>query len=127
VDDVDTRAARPARRGPGLWTTHCTTGASLQTARMSIEMPAAEVHALADELRDRAGEAEEAQLRLAGPAHVGGPLQPAVEAFLLSHRTAGQALAGELRALEATITSVADSWLALDGALLARMSRPGAE
>ena len=91
---------------------------------MDIEMPALEVYALADGLRSTAAEAEEAQHRLGVPPSVGGPLQPAVEAFLLSHRTAAQALAGELRWLGGTISSVADSWLALDGDLLARVRRP---
>ena len=86
---------------------------------MSIEMPAVEVHALADGLRDRAAEADEARRRLAGPADVGGPLQSVVEAFLLGHRTAGQAMAGELRRPGSTIAAVADSWLALDASLLA--------
>jgi hypothetical protein len=94
---------------------------------MSIEMPAAEVYSLADELRSRAAEADEAQQRLVGPAAVGGALQSAVEAFLVSHRTAGQAMAGELRWLGDTVTAVADSWLALDGSLSARLRRPGAE
>jgi hypothetical protein len=87
---------------------------------MSIEMPAAKVHALADGLRSRAAEADEAQHRLSTPASVGGPLQPAVEAFLSGQCVASQAVAGELRWLATTITAVADSWLALDGALLER-------
>jgi hypothetical protein len=94
---------------------------------MSIEMPALEVYALADELRERAAEAEEAQLRLRRPVDVGGPLQPGIEAFLLSHRTAGQALAGELRWLGETVSSVADSWLAFDASLLTRARRPGGQ
>jgi hypothetical protein len=92
---------------------------------MSIEMPALEVHALADGLRSRAAEADEAQHRLGPPTSIGGPLQPTVEAFLQSHRTAAQALAGELRWLGDTVAAVADSWLALDHALLARIRRPG--
>jgi hypothetical protein len=92
---------------------------------MSIEMPALAVHALADGLRARAAEADEAQHLLAAPGDVGGPLEPALEAFLQSHRTAAQALAGELRWLGQTIAAVADSWLALDGDLLARVRRPG--
>ncbi len=90
-------------------------------------MPAAEVYALADGLRDRAADAEEAASRLAGGVSIGGTLQPAVEAFLAGHRTAARALAGELRWLGDTVSAVADSWLALDGALLARLRRPGAE
>jgi len=90
-------------------------------------MPALEVYALADALQACAAEAEEAQHRLTVAADIGGPLQPAVEAFLDSHRTAGQALAGELRWLGVTVTAVADSWLALDGALLARVRRSDVE
>ena len=89
-------------------------------------MAASEVRALADELRDLAAEAEEAQHWLAGPTDVGGPLQSVVEAFLLTHRTAGQAMAGELRWLGDTVDAVADSWLTLDGSLLARTG-PGAD
>ena len=95
--------------------------------RMSIEMPSAEVYALAEDLRERAAEADEAQHRLSGPVDVGGPLEGAIEAFLLSSRTLGQALAGELRWLSGTITAVADSWLALDGSLLVGARRMGAE
>ena len=94
---------------------------------MSIELPALEVYALADGLRNRAAEADEVRHRLSAPAEVGGPLQPAIEAFLASHRTAGQALAGELRWLGGTIRDVADSWLALDASLLARVRRVRAE
>jgi hypothetical protein len=92
---------------------------------MSIEMPALEVHALADGLRRGAAVADEAQHQLGAPIDVGGPLQPTVEAFLQSHRTAAQALAGELRWLGDTIAAVADSWLVLDDTLLSRVKRPG--
>ena len=54
---------------------------------------------------------------------MGGPLQPAVDAFLDCHRTAGLALAGELRWLGSTIAAVADSWVRLDGALVAPAAR----
>ena len=94
---------------------------------MSIEMPAAEVFALAGELRARAENAVEAASRLGGLADVGGSLQPTIEAFLVSSRTAGRAMAGELRWLGDTVAAVADSWLDLDGSLLARLRRPGAE
>lgn len=84
---------------------------------MSIEIRAAEVHALAAALRRSADDAGEIAARLAGNRCVGGPLQPAVEAFLDGQRTTGAALTGELRWLAATIAGVADSWLRLDGAL----------
>src|SRR3954468_24989823 len=61
---------------------------------MSIEMPAAEVHALAGTVRRAASNAEEIDARLDRAGNVGDILQPAVEAFLDSHRTAGRALAG---------------------------------
>jgi hypothetical protein len=94
---------------------------------MSIEIRALEVHALAATLRDTAGEADLIGVRLAGSRAVGGDLQPAVEAFLDCHRTAGRALAGELRWLGTTVDGVADSWLRLDGALVQSAGRLRAE
>ena len=94
---------------------------------MSIEMRALEVHALAATVRDAAGEADWIGVRLAGPAPVGGSLQPAVEVFLDCHRTVGLALAGELRWLGSTIAGVADSWVRLDGSLVAPRARMRAE
>ena len=82
-------------------------------------MPAAEVYRLADALRGRAAVAGEAAARLGGPGEVGGGLQQSVEAFLSASRTAAVALEGELRWLGDTVSGVADSWLALDGSLLA--------
>jgi hypothetical protein len=93
---------------------------------MSIEMPAAEVHALAGTLRAAAAHAEEIAPRLHGAGAVGDALQPAAEAFLDAHRTTGRALAGELGWLAATVAAVADSWLALDRGLLAARGRGGA-
>lgn len=94
---------------------------------MSIEMPAAEVHALAGTLRAAAADAEEIAPRLDGAGDVGETLQPAVEAFLDCHRTAGRALAGELGWLGGTVDAVADSWVALDRGLLASRGRAVAE
>ena len=85
---------------------------------MSIEMPAAEVHALAASLRRSADDASQIGVRLAGDRLVGGELQPAVEAFLDAQRMTGTVLAGELQWLGATIAGVADSWLRLDGVLV---------
>ena len=90
-------------------------------------MQALEVHALAGTLRDTAGEADLIGVRLAGARAVGGPLQPAVEGFLDCSRTAGLALAGELRWLGSTIAAVADSWLRLDGVLVSPAGRMRAE
>ena len=86
---------------------------------MSIEMPAAEVYALAHSLRGSAATAAEISTRLHEPGDVGPLLRAGVEAFLDSHRTAGRALAGELQWLGDTVASVADSWLMLDGTVLA--------
>jgi len=94
---------------------------------MSIEMPAAEVRAMADTLRGAAADAEEIGARLDRAGDVGDALQPAVEVFLDSHRTAGRALAGELAWLGATVAAVADSWLALDRGLLASRGRAAVE
>ena len=94
---------------------------------MSIEIRALEVHALAATLRDVAGEADLIGVRLAGLPAVGGALQPAVEAFLDCHRTAGRALAGELRWLGSAVAGAADSWVRLDGALVPAAGRMRAE
>jgi hypothetical protein len=90
---------------------------------MTIEVPAAEVYALGDALRSQAGLAAEAAVRFGGSAPVGAPLQPAVDGFLECHRTAARALAGELDWLGRTVAAVADSWLDLDGSLLAPRGR----
>ena len=90
---------------------------------MTIEVPPADVYALGDALRSQAGLAGEAAARLAAPAPVGGPLQPALEGFLECHRTAAAALGGELDWLGATVAAVADSWLRLDGSLPALPGR----
>jgi hypothetical protein len=90
---------------------------------MSIEMRALEVHALAATVRDVAGEADWIGVRLTGAPAVGGALQPAVEAFLDCQRTAGLALAGELRWLGSTMDAAADSWMRLDGALVTPHAR----
>lgn len=93
--------------------------------RMSIEMQAAEVYRLADTLRGAAGVAEDIAVHLRGARRVdGGPqdggLQAGVDAFLESHRAAGQAFAGELAWLAGAVTDVAHSWLQLDRTLLGR-------
>lgn len=97
------------------------------TPGMSIEMPAAEVRALAGTLRAAAADGEEIAPRLDVGGDVGPTLQPAVEAFLDAQRTAARALAGELGWLGATVEAVADSWLALDRGLLASRGRACAE
>ncbi|SFD88468.1 hypothetical protein [Blastococcus tunisiensis] len=92
---------------------------------MSIDVPPAEVHALAGTVRAAAADAAEIAPRLDRPGAVGDVLQPAVEAFLDAHRAAGRALAGELGWLGGTVAAVADSWQALDRGLLASRGRPG--
>jgi hypothetical protein len=94
---------------------------------MSIDVPPAELRVLAGTLRGAAESAEEIPARLDRAGNVGDELQPAAEAFLDGHRTAGRALAGELAWLAATVAAVADSWLDLDRGLLASRSRMSAE
>jgi hypothetical protein len=94
---------------------------------MSIEMPAAEVHAMAASLRRSSDDADQIGHRLAGNRSVGSDLQPAIDAFLDAQRMTGQALAGQLQWLGATIAGVADSWLRLDGVLVGPSGRPTAE
>jgi hypothetical protein len=91
---------------------------------MTIDVPPAEVYALAEGLTAQAALAEEIVGALTGPVAVGGPLQPAIDGFLACHRSGATALAGELRWLGGTLAAVADSWLALDGSLLAPHGRP---
>jgi hypothetical protein len=126
VDGVDGRVPRPGSPPYRLWTTNERTARRGQTSAMSIELPAAEVYALADQLRALTANAEEVTSRLGAPADVGGSLQPVVEAFLDSHVAAGRAITGELRWLGDTVAGIADSWLTLDRSLLARVRRPGA-
>jgi hypothetical protein len=85
---------------------------------MSIEMRAAEVHAMAAALRRCSDDADEIGVRLAGNRRVGGDLQEVIDAFLEAQRMTGAALAGELQWLGATVAHVADSWLQLDGVLV---------
>jgi hypothetical protein len=108
---------------PALWTTTGSTVRRRETAAMSIEMPAAEVYALANSLTGQAETADEAGSRLIGTDWLGPELETAVEEFLDCHRVAAGALAGELRLLGATVARVADSWLGLDEVLLAARGR----
>ncbi|MGY1810790.1 hypothetical protein ACI8AF_25775 [Blastococcus sp. SYSU D00669] len=85
---------------------------------MTIEVPPEQLHALADALRAQGAEADDVAARLTAAPAASGPLAGAVEAFLEAHRTAGSAVAGELRWLGGTVAAVADSWLGLDGSLL---------
>jgi hypothetical protein len=83
-----------------------------------IEVPPAEVYALAGRLGDQSGLAAEVAARLGTPPAVGGPLQPALVEFLFCHRTAAHALAGELDWLASAIAAVVGSWLGLDRGVL---------
>lgn len=81
-------------------------------------MRAEEVRALGRSLHGRAGAAEEIRARLVDDGAVDGPLRTAVASFLDCQVVLATALAGELRWLGATVTEVADSWVALDAALV---------
>ena len=89
------------------------------TSDGSIRVPPEEVYALAARLAEQAHPADDVAARLAAAPGVGGPLQPALEDLFVCHRTAARAVAGELRWLGTTIAAVVDSWLQLDGSLLA--------
>jgi hypothetical protein len=84
----------------------------------TLSVPPEQIYALAAQLRDQTGLAEEAAAWLVVGDPIAGPLQPALEHFLHCHRAGAQALAGELHWLGATIAAVVDSWLDLDGTLL---------
>jgi hypothetical protein len=90
---------------------------------MSIEMPAAEVFALAHTLTGQAETADDARTRLTGADGVGPDLQAAAEEFLDCHRIGVGALAGELRLLGAAVAGVAESWLGLDAVLFGAADR----
>jgi hypothetical protein len=91
----------------------------MTTGAGTIDVPPGKVAALAAHLSAQADLAEEVAARLGPPATVGGPVQAALDDLLLCHRTAASALAGEFRWLGSTIADVVDSWLCLDGSLLA--------
>jgi hypothetical protein len=90
---------------------------------VSIELPAEQVRALGRSLSGRAGTADEVRGRLADDGDVDGPLRAPVAALLDCQGAVATALAAELRGLGATVTAVADSWVQLDAALLASVSR----
>jgi hypothetical protein len=89
------------------------------TSDGTLRVPPEEVYALAASLGEQAHPAEDVAALLAGVPAVGGPLQPALEDLFTCHRTAARALASELRWLGSTLSAVVDSWLHLDGSLLA--------
>ena len=111
---------------------------------IALPMPPGDATAVADLVRDvtaaasvlaaiderlvgAAGEADEIAVRLNVTPRVGSDLAAGVESFLESHRAAGRALAGELSWLGDTVAAVADSWLRLDGSLVAPHGRASAE
>jgi hypothetical protein len=93
--------------------------AAVRLPPMTIDVPPEQLYALADALRGQGEEADDVAARLAGAREVPGPLAAAAGAFVEAHRVAGGAVAGELRWLGGTIAATADSWLGLDGSLLA--------
>jgi hypothetical protein len=86
---------------------------------MTIQVPPEQLYALAAALRGQGEEADDVAARLAGVPEVSGPLAAAAGAFVEAHRVAGGAVAGELRWLGGAIAATADSWLGLDGSVLA--------
>jgi hypothetical protein len=123
VDTTCGCCGRQATRGVpaplALWTTELSRPRSGQTAVMSVEVPVLEVFVLADRLRAVAALGHDAAARLTPGDGLGG-LQSAVSDFLDCVALAGRAAAAETDLLGATVAGVADSWLVLDRALLAR-------
>jgi hypothetical protein len=93
----------------------------------TIAVPADQVYRLAATLADLAGEAHQIGTDLAGTPQVARSLQATIEGFLGDHRTAAQALAGELHWLGVTIGAVARSWAQLDHNLLSVERRTSSE
>lgn len=91
--------------------------------RMSIEMPAAEVRALARTLLDQGGTAQEAGSRLGAAEGLRGPLSGPLAHFVDAHRVGCSALAAELDRMGGVLHGVVDSWLGLDEVLLAARGR----
>jgi hypothetical protein len=83
-----------------------------------IDVPPDQLYRLAATIQDLSTEARQLELDLAGTPQVGRGLQATIEGFLADHRTAAQALSGELEWLAVTIGTVASSWVRLDRSLL---------
>jgi hypothetical protein len=94
---------------------------------MPIEVPPDQLFRLAATMDDLAVEAHQIELDLAGTPQVGRGLEATIEGFLADHRTAAQALAGELQWLAVTIGAVASSWVRLDRNLLSWERRGSGE
>ena len=93
----------------------------------TIDVPADQLYQLAATLAGLADVAHQVETGLGGAPQVARSLQATIEGFLGDHRTAAQALAGELHRLGDTIGAVANSWAQLDGHLLSldrRMDTP---
>jgi hypothetical protein len=119
-----TRRPLPGRRAAGPVDdagTVASRGATLP--RMTIEMPAVEVRALATTLHDQGATAQEAGLRLAAADGLRGPLAGPLSHFVEAHRVGCSAMAFELDHLGAVLHGVVDSWLGLDEVLLAARGR----
>ena len=86
---------------------------------MSIEVPVLEVLGLADRLRAAAVHGAEAAARLRTPDGAGG-VGAAVEDFFACFALAARALGTETELLGDGAAAAAQSWVALDGRLLAR-------
>ena len=85
---------------------------------MTIEVPPAQLYALAEALHATAGTVAGVPARL-GEGAVGGDVEPGLVSFCAAAAAAATVVAGELDWLGTTIAAVADAWLGLDGSLLA--------
>jgi hypothetical protein len=81
-------------------------------------VPADQLYRLGATLADLSRSAQQTGIELSGAPVVGRGLQATIEGFLGDHRTAAQALAGELQWLGDMVGAVARSWAQLDHNLL---------
>ncbi|MGY1837853.1 MULTISPECIES: hypothetical protein [unclassified Modestobacter] len=85
---------------------------------MSIEVVPARLYELAQVLAAAGGQVDGARQLVSGGG-VGDPVGPAVTGYAETVRTAAGCLAAELTWLGGAVAAAADSWLGLDGSVLA--------
>jgi hypothetical protein len=86
---------------------------------VSVDVPVLAIFDLTDRLHAAAQAGHEAAARLA-PVPALGELSWVIESFLSCMRLAARGAAAETDLLGTAVAGVAESWLALDGALVSR-------
>jgi hypothetical protein len=110
--------ARPYRAAPPVDDAGSAAARTSRLRRMPIEVVPAELYELAAALHAAADRADLASRQV--PAdRVTGAVGPAALTLGETLQTAAACLAGELRWLSSAVAGAADSWLGLDGSLLA--------